>query len=148
MSGAADLERKAAARNAAPVTNPVRVFLIDPDIAAATVLSRAIDLDRELAVVGLCRDPRRAGREADHCRPDLVAIRLGLDDQRCVQVLSDLAESNIKACVVVLGAAVGDNPHSEASALKGRIRLVAEENFGLAPEARRPVLPAGGRRLH
>ncbi len=148
MSGAADLERKTAPRRAAPVTNPIRVFLIDPDIAAATALTRAIDMDRELAVVGLCRDPRRAGREADHCQPDLVAIRLGLDDERCVRVLSDLAEGNVKACVIVLGAAVGDNPHSEANILKGRIRLVAEENFGLPPEAPSQVLPLGGKRLH
>jgi chemotaxis response regulator CheB len=147
VSEIAGIPGKDPRRRAVPVTDPVRVLLVDSDAASGNALSRAIDMDRELAVVGVCRDPRRIGAEADHCRPDLVAIRLGLDDERCVTALSDLASSSAKACVVVLGAAQ-DNPAANASAMKNRIREVAEVNFGIAPEPVQPPPHWPGQRLH
>ncbi len=149
MSGIPGLRAKGGSARTVPVTNPVRVLLIDPDTAGASALARAIDMDRELAVVGLCRDPRRVGQEADHCRPDLVAIRLGLDDERCVAVLAYLANSGAKACVIVLGAS-GDGASAarDAAVMKARIRAVAETNFGIAPEPASPRPMAGSRRLH
>lgn len=119
-----------------PVTNPVRIFLIDLDPRSGSALSRAIDLDRELAVVGCCSNLRRISDEIARCRPDLVAVRLGLDDERCTAVLSQVAGRGEAPCVVVLGApsALADEAVVEASRLKARIRAVAEVNFDLPPE--------------
>ena len=128
-------------RRAFPVTNPVRVLLIDADPRSSTALGRAIDLDRDLAVVGYCSNPGRAAHEISRCRPDLIALRFGLDDDRCAKLLSVLAAENDSPCVVVLGApnAVADEAIAEASGLKTRIRSVAEANFDLPPEPIRPA---------
>ncbi len=112
---------------AAPVTDPFRVMLIDPDAVSAAALSRAIDLDREMAVVGLSRDLRRAAADAERCGPDLVAIRLEMDDPRCADLLAELAGVRCRPSVVVLAAAgsPGVGGH-DAARLAVRIRAVAE----------------------
>ena len=121
-----------------PVTDPVRVMLVDPDIVSGTELCRAIDMDRELAVVGFCRNPRRAREEADRCQPDLVAVRLRLDEERCSAVLADLAVGSAEPCVIVLGPpGTGTHgseadPSRDAQVMKSRIRAVAQANFGLS----------------
>ncbi len=149
MSHTVGVPAKDGSRRSAPITDPIRVLLVDPDIIGGGALARAIDMDRELAVVGLCRNPRRAAAEAGHCRPDLVAIRLGLDDDRCTVVLNDLAGSAAKPCVVVLGApGPNANPNRDARLLKMRIRAVAEASFGIAPAPETAVHLASGEPLH
>ncbi len=133
-----------------PVTDPVRVMLIDPDGAGAVTLARAIDLDRAMAVVSLCRDLRRATVEAERCAPDVVAVRLEMDDPRCASLLAALAGVRGRPGIAVL-AATPSAPLSltAAARLAVRIRAVAESTRSrgepvvalLAPEP--PV-----RRLH
>lgn len=149
MSHPVGLPSNDRSRRSAPITDPIRVLLVDPDIIGGGALARAIDLDRELAIVGLCRNPRRASAEVGHCRPDLVAIRLGLDDDRCTMVLNELAGSAAKPCVVVLGApGPNANPTRDARLLKMRIRAVAEASFGIAPAPEAAVHLASGSPLH
>ena len=133
-----------------PVTDPVRVFLIDLDIGAATLLSRAIDLDRELAVVGVCRNLRRVRADADHCRPDLIAVRLDVTDPQCVSVLAALVDITGAPSVLVLGAAneSASERVAEAALHKSRIRAVAEADFGVAASPVRPVHAIAGANLH
>ena len=83
---------------------PVRVMLIDPDTVSATALGRAINLCPDLALVSLARDLRRAASEAVRCAPDIVAIRLPVDDERCEDLLGRLAGLGTSPIVVVLGA--------------------------------------------
>ncbi|MHA1559730.1 MAG: hypothetical protein ACTSWI_03550 [Alphaproteobacteria bacterium] len=132
------------------MTDPVRVFLIDLDVGAATALSRAIDLDRELAVVGVCRNLRRVRVDADHCRPDLIAVRLDVTDPQCVSVLAALVEINGAPSVLVLGSASGlaSCRAAEAALHKKRIRAVAEADFGVAANPAPPVQAIAGARLH
>lgn len=150
MTEAAGIRGRVVTPSRPPVTNPVRVFLIDLDIGAASALSRAVDMDRELAVVGICRNLKRVRMDADHCRPDLIAIRLDMDDPRCVAVLGDLVEISGQPCVVVLGAATGDTTERAflASHHKSRIRSVAETNFGIAAEPALPPRAPTGAVLH
>lgn len=145
MSGLIGLVNRATGKRAVPVTDPVRILLIDTEPGTGTVLSREIDLDRELAIVGHCSNPARAASEVKRCRPDLVAIRLGFDDERCSALLNALAARDGGPCVVVLGSpsAFPDDQFAEATRLKTRIRAVAEANFGLTPEP-----PKRNRRLH
>ena len=149
MSESANISSKGVARRL-PVTDPIRVLLVDLDVAAAAALSRAVDMDRELAVVGVCRDPKRVRIEADHCRPDLIAIRLKLDDPRCLSVLTELVGANDKPCVVVLGepSASAADRSRDAGHHKNKIRAVAEENFGIAVEPATPIHAATGARVH
>lgn len=146
MTQTAGQPARAGAHRLVPVTDPVRVLVVDSDIHSGTALSKEIDMDKELAVVGFCRDPRRASIDADRCRPDLVAIRLGLDDEKCAAVLVDLAGGSANPCVVVLGAPNGPaDAHRDARIMKARIRVVAETSFGLAPQKSTPAQsPAGG----
>ncbi len=151
MSEATSVSSRAITEVRPPVTDPVRVFLIDLDVGAAAMLSRAVDMDRELAVVGICRNLKRVRMDADHCRPDLIAIRLDMDDPRCVAVLGDLVEISGQPCVVVLGAASGGDAAERASLAshhKGRIRSVAEANFGIAAEPASPLRAPTGAVLH
>ena len=150
MTQTVGISSKDGSRRTAPVTDPVRVLLIDPDIIGGSALARAIDLDPELAVVGLCRNPRRAKSEVGHCRPDIVAIRLGLEDDRCSLVLNELAANTAaKPCVIVLGApGPGANAEHDARLLKTRIRAVAEASFGIAPAPETPVYLPSGSPLH
>lgn len=149
MSQTTGVSSKDGSRRSPPITDPVRVLLVDPDIIGGSALARAIDLDPELAVVGLCRNPRRARAEVGHCRPDLVAIRLGLDDERCALVLNELAAGNTTPCVIVLGAPGADaQPARDAKLLKTRIRAVAEASFGIAPAPATPVHLPSGAPLH
>ena len=145
MTQTVGISSKGGTGRALPVTDPVRVLVVDPDIVGGGALARAIDMDPELAVVSLCRNPRRARAEVGHCRPDLVAVRLGLDDERCARVLNDLAATDGTPCVVVLGAPGADpHPARDARLLKTRIRAVAEASFGIAPAPYTPVhLPTG-----
>lgn len=108
----------------ATITDPLRVMVVDPDIHSAMALGRAIDLDRDMAVVGNCRDVRRAAGEAARCAPDLVAVRLSVDDSRCHDVLAGLAAAPGKPCVVVLGAA-GAPAQAAGDAAKLLIRIQA-----------------------
>lgn len=138
MSGLLGLGGKRA--RTLPVTNPVRILLVDADPRSGTALSRAIDLDRELAVVGYCSNPKRAADEIKRCRPDIVAVRFGLDDDRCTTILTALAMRDDGPCVIVLGApdSSAENAEVDAGRLKTRIRAVAEANFNLPPEPVRP----------
>lgn len=133
-----------------PVTDPIRVFLIDLDIGAATVLSRAIDLDRELAVVGVCRNLKRVRADADHCRPDLIAVRLDVTDPQCVSVLAALVDISGAPSVLVLGAAneAASERAVEAALHKRRIRAVAEADFGIAASPVPTVHAIAGANLH
>lgn len=133
-----------------PVTDPVRVFLIDLDIAAATVLSRAIDLDRELAVVGVCRNLWRVRADADHCQPDLIAVRLDVTDPQCVSVLAALVDVSGAPSVLVLGAAneAASERTAEAALHKSKIRAVAEADFGIAACPTPPVHAIAGAKFH
>ncbi len=134
-----------AKRRPAPVTDPVRIAVVDPAPANAAALAREIDLDRELAVVACCTNLKRAAGDIDRCKADLVAVRLGLDDPQCVALLTALAGRKDAPCVVVLGAPNEDGGDAPAGVgrLKARIREVAEASFGIAP------MPArGALRLH
>src|SRR5215207_9914050 len=73
--------RKAA--RSGPVTDPLRVLVVDADPLSGAALARAVDMDRDMAVVGQCRDLRRVGSDAARCSPDLVAVRLSIEDERC-----------------------------------------------------------------
>lgn len=116
-------EHSTTRRNSAPVTNPVRVALIDPSIASRQALGRAIDLDPALAVVALCADPRRAVRDLRRAAPDVVAIRLHIDDPECAELLADLAQGGPGPAVLVLGRAFV--APVDAAALVARIKAVA-----------------------
>ncbi|MCC6735835.1 MAG: hypothetical protein IT534_06870 [Bauldia sp.] len=118
--------RRALRAPAGPVTDPLRVMIVDPDIHGSLALARAIDLDRDMATVGNCRDIRRAAGDAGRCGPDLVAVRLSVEDSRCRDVLAELAAAPGKPCVVVLGPA-GDPASATADAVRllARIKAVA-----------------------
>lgn len=79
-----------------------------------------------MATVGNCRDIRRAAGDAGRCGPDLVAVRLSVEDLRCRDVLAELAAAPGKPCVVVLGPA-GDPASATADAVRllARIQAVA-----------------------
>ena len=150
MTQSAAIRARVRAPDVLPVTDPVRVFLIDLDIGAAMALSRAIDLDRELAVVGVCRNLKRVRADADYCRPDLIAVRLDVTDPRCVSVLAALVEVSGAPSVLVLGAAseLASDRAAEALLHKARIRAVAESDFGVAANPAAPVHAMAGARLH
>lgn len=132
-----------------PVTDPLRVMIIDPEAYSVVALGRAIDLDRDMAVVGQCRDFRRTSHEASRCAPDLVAVRLGMDDDRCRQILTALAASAGKPCVVVLGpAGAPEDAAADASRLVVRIRAVAEAALSRDGDIASPVVvPADAPRM-
>jgi chemotaxis response regulator CheB len=131
----------------APVTDPLRVMVVDPEVHSATALGRAIDLDRDMAVVGNCRDLRRAAGDAARCGPDLVAVRLSVEDSRCRDVLADLAAAPGKPCVVVLGPA-GDPAMAAADAARLLVRIKAVATAALDRGAvLSPVVVTGERGL-
>lgn len=130
-----------AKRRPPPVTDPVRVAIVDPAPADGAALAHEVDLDRELAVVACCTNLRRAASDIRRSSADLVAIRLAFDDPDCVTLLTSLAAGEGAPCVVVLGAIDGDGGPDLAGRLKARIREVAEASFGLTPAPK----PAGRR---
>lgn len=118
-----------------PVTDPLRVMVIDPHTGGSAALGRALDRDPDLAVVSLCGNLRGIAAEVARCRPDVVAVRLAIDDERCAAVLAALAGSPRTLCVAVLG-----RPGAPADALRDseavRVRLKAVAGVAL-PEAAR-----------
>lgn len=150
MSETSGLRSNGAAKRPAPITDPVRVLLVDSDVVGAALLGRAVDIDRELAVVGICREPRHIRANVLHCRPDVIAIRLDLDDPVCVQALRELVSIEAKPQVVVLGRGTEDPTQRESDAVrhKAKIRSVVEENFGIAAEVARVGRHPTGTRLH
>ncbi len=75
----------------APVLDPVRVMLIDPDAARRSGLARVIDLDPDLAVVASSSDVRPGAVDLTWSTPDLVVIGLAPDDERCRCLVSRVA---------------------------------------------------------
>lgn len=124
-----------------PVTDPLRIMVVDSEAVSAGALCRAIDLDRDMAVVGQCRDLRRVGAEAARCGADLVAVRLSIEDERCRDVLSALASVQAKPCVVVLGAPGSiEDATRDAAALVIRIKAVAEAAIDRNGDMASPVI--------
>lgn len=139
--------RRAHRAPAGPVTDPLRVMVVDPDIHGALALGRAIDLDRDMAVVGNCRDLRRAAGDAARCAPDLVAVRLSVEDARCHDLLAALAGAPGKPCVVVLGPA-GEPANAAADAARMLVRIQAVATAALdRGTVASPVVVSGDRGL-
>ncbi|MCW5714368.1 MAG: hypothetical protein KIT43_07655 [Bauldia sp.] len=139
--------RRALRTPAGPVTDPLRVMIVDPEVHSSLALGRAVDLDRDMAVVGNCRDLRRAAADAARCAPDLVAVRLSVEDSRCRDLLTALAAAPGKPCVVVLGPA-GEPASATADAARMLIRIqavasAAVDRGGVAS----PVVVTGDRAL-
>jgi hypothetical protein len=95
-----------------PVTNPIRVVVIDPMPGARAALCRAIDLDRHLAVVGTTGDLGRAVGEAGFWAPEVVVIGLSFADSDCARLIADLEKAGIYSSVLVVGQGAGREPHS------------------------------------
>lgn len=105
---------------------PIRIMLVDPDTVSGTAFGHAINLCADLALVSLARDLRRVASEAVRCAPDVVAIRLPVDDERCEDLLGRLAGLGISPVVVVLGAARDrEGEPIDPEVLLGRLRSVA-----------------------
>lgn len=144
--------RKAA--RSGPVTDPLRVLVVDADPVSGSALALAIDMDRDMAVVGQCRDLQRAGIDAARCGPDLVTVRLNIENGRCREVLAALAGVQSKPCVVVLGApGAPEHASRDAARLVTRIRAVAEAAIDRDGDMASPVivpldLPPPSSRLH
>jgi len=143
------LSETPAPRRRAPITDPVRVVVIDPLVISRQALGRAIDLDPQLAVVGLCADPRRAAGDIRRAAPDVVAIRLHIDESECTELLADIARSGRGPAVVVLGRA---SAQADAATLVARIKAVATLGSPLPRDAAAPhgfpLQAPGGHRLH
>ncbi|MCW5697792.1 MAG: response regulator transcription factor [Bauldia sp.] len=136
-----------ATRRPAPITDPVRVVVIDPLVTSRHALGRAIDLDPHLAVVGLCADPRRAAGDIRRAAPDVVAIRLHIDESECTALLADIARSGRGPAVVVLGRA---SAQADAATLVARIKSVValgRPDTADAPEPRGFLLHAPASQL-
>ncbi|MGD9739530.1 MAG: hypothetical protein AB7O56_08120 [Bauldia sp.] len=142
------------AARSGPVTDPLRVLVVDAEPVSGAALARAIDMDRDMAVVGQSRDLRRVGTDAARCGPDLVAVRLSIEDERCREVLAALAGVQSKPCVVVLGGpGAPENATRDAARLVTRIRAVAEAAVDRNGDMASPVivpmdLPPPSSRLH
>jgi chemotaxis response regulator CheB len=118
---------------------PIRVMLVDPDAASGAPLGRAIDLCPDMALVSFARDLRRAASEAIRCAPDVVAIRLPADDERCADLMRNLAGLGTPAAVVVLGAARDrDGDPVDPNLLLERLRSVAVTGGDEIGPGRRP----------
>lgn len=95
-----------------PVTNPIRVVVIDPMAGTRASLCRAIDLDRHLAVVGTTGDLGRAVGEAGFWAPEVVVIGLTFADSNCARLIADLEKAGIYSSVLLTGQETGREPHS------------------------------------
>jgi len=77
-------------RRAPPVTDPLRVLVVDPAAPARAALCRAIDMEPELAVLCSSWDARRAAADAARCGADVIVVALNPDDPRCAALAAAL----------------------------------------------------------
>ena len=98
-----DLQRAEGASR--PVLDPVRVMVIDPDAPRRAGLVRAIDGDRDLAVVAAVGDARLGSLDLSYAMPDLIVIGLSPEDDLCKRLVSRLRQENSAAGVLIVGAA-------------------------------------------
>jgi hypothetical protein len=98
---AAELGGKARSR---PVTDPLRVMVIDPATAARVALCRAIDMETDLAVLCAAGDPRHAAADIARCAIDVVVLALNPDDPRAEALCSALLPGGHAPALLVTGA--------------------------------------------
>lgn len=87
-----------------PVTNPVRVLVVDPAAPARAALCRAIDMEPELAVLCSGWDARRAAADAARCGAEVIVVALNPDDPRCAALAAGLEAAGIVPAVLIVGA--------------------------------------------
>lgn len=141
----------------APITDPIRVVVIDPSPGPRVALCRAIDLDRHLAVVGATGDIARAALDAAAWSPEVVVIGLASADGLCSKLLADLERAGVESNVLLLGggewapAAMADlNPVVAQVRTLGFAYRSASESLvpPTVSTALLPARPASGATLH
>lgn len=121
-----------------PITDPIRVVVIDPSPGPRAALCRAIDLDRHLAVVGTTGDVGRAALDAAAWSPEVVVIGLASADELCRRLLADLARAGLESNILLLGGGEG-GPVAMAARLEPVVAQI--RTLGFAYRAASEVLP-------
>ena len=103
----------------------IRVVLVDgcPDVRF--LLATVLELDRRFDVVAEASDSRSALDAVAATEPDVVLVDLLLDDGSGTEVISDLRQRGITACVVAMTACT--TPHAHAAAFNAGADAVQDQ---------------------
>ena len=116
-----------------PVTDPVRILLIEPDPARRVGLCHRIDLDPDLAVIGATGNLRPRLGDVTWSAPDLVVIGLSPEDSRCRALVSALDAGGFGRQVLIIG---GSDPAAAAQPLGYGALVEGIRTAGLAMRGR------------
>ncbi|MCH8868964.1 MAG: chemotaxis response regulator protein-glutamate methylesterase, partial [Chloroflexi bacterium] len=116
------------------MSDKVRVLVVDDSAFARKAISKIIDSDSDLQVVGTARDGQDAFEQVKSLKPDVVTLDVTMPNVDGLQAL-DLIMSEVPTPVVMLSAMTGENTSTTIEALeKGAV------DFFLKPSA---ISPAG-----
>lgn len=115
------------------MSDKVRVLVVDDSAFARKAISKIIDSDSDLLVVGTARDGQDAFEQVKSLRPDVVTLDVTMPNVDGLQAL-DLIMGEVPTPVVMLSAMTGENTGATIEALeKGAV------DFFLKPSAMNPA---------
>ena len=115
------------------MTDKIRVLVVDDSAFARKTISKIIESDSELQVVGTARDGQDAFERVKSLKPDVVTLDVTMPNVDGLQAL-DLIMAEAPTPVVMLSAMTGENTGTTIEALeKGAV------DFFLKPSAMNPA---------
>lgn len=115
------------------MSDKIRVLVVDDSAFARKSITKMINADSELEVVGTARDGQDAFEQVKSLRPDVVTLDVTMPNVDGLQAL-DLIMAEVPTPVVMLSAMTGENTGTTIEALeKGAV------DFFLKPSAMSPA---------
>ena len=110
---------------------PRRVLICEDSLAYATALSRFLELDEGIEVVGIAPSGEQAIAEVERLRPDLLTLDMQLPGMDGLEVVKRLMESD-PLPIVILSAKVARGSERAAEALAaGALEVLAKDMLRL-----------------
>ena len=107
-----------AARNAAgPVTDPIRVMVVDDSVVVRGLIGRWIDEEAEIAVVASHRNGRLAVDDVVRCDPDVVVLDIEMPEMDGLTALPKLLEKKPGLAVIIASTLTRRNAEISLRAL-------------------------------
>jgi two-component system chemotaxis response regulator CheB len=105
------------AKRTSPVTDPIRVMVVDDSIVARNSMTRWIDEDPEMAVIASHRNGRNAVNDVERVKPDVIVLDIEMPDMDGLTALPLLLRKMPNAHIVMASTLTRRNAEISLKAL-------------------------------
>jgi len=114
-----------------PVTGPRRVLICEDSRAYATALSRFLERDPEIEVVGIAPTGEQAIAEVERLEPHLLTLDMQLPGMDGLEVVKTLMESHPLPVVVISAQVARGSERAAAALAAGALEILSKEQLRL-----------------